>query len=110
VRELSERISISDIAARLSKPWKPRDLSNVNESVVRVVRLEGEFPWHHHDEDELFICWQGEFRIDMRGREAITLSQSELFVVQRGEEHRPVADEVAYALIIERRETKQYGN
>jgi quercetin dioxygenase-like cupin family protein len=110
MRFMSDAISIPDRARTLLEPWKPVDLAVANEGVVRLARLEGEFPWHHHDEDELFLCWEGGFRIEMKGREPVTLRAGDLFVVPRGTEHRPVADSPAYALLIERQETKQYGN
>jgi mannose-6-phosphate isomerase-like protein (cupin superfamily) len=105
-----EFVSIAAEMARMTRAYQPRDLAVANETVVRLARLDGPFPWHHHDEDELFLCWQGTFRIEMRGREAVTLSAGELFVVERRLEHRPVADAPAYGLVIERLETKQYGN
>jgi quercetin dioxygenase-like cupin family protein len=107
---MTDGVSITSAIRALPGPWEPRDLAVVNDTVVRVARLEGEFPWHEHEEDELFLCWDASFRIELEGGEPVTLSAGELFVVPQGTRHRPVADERAHALVIERPETKQYGS
>jgi mannose-6-phosphate isomerase-like protein (cupin superfamily) len=103
-------VSIQEAIGRLAGPWQPADLAIANDAIVRVARLEGEFPWHAHDEGELFLCWDGSFRIELEGRDPVTLNAGELFVVPKGVQHRPVADEPAHALLLEKPETKQYGN
>jgi mannose-6-phosphate isomerase-like protein (cupin superfamily) len=102
--------SIPDAIASLSGPWQPVDIVRVNDAIVRVARLEGEFPWHVHDEDELFLCWEGEFVIELEGAEPVAMSGGDVFVVPRGVRHRPVAKATAHAVLLERPETKQYGN
>ena len=103
-------VDVSSVAASVPEPWKRVDLVTANDAIVRLVRLLGDFPWHEHDEDELFLCWEGAFRIEMEGREPVELSAGQLAVVPRGVRHRPVADEPAVTLLLERPETKQYGN
>lgn len=107
---MTDVVDIARVLSEIHEPFKPRDLVRANEAIVRIARLRGEFPWHHHDEDELFLCWKGAFRIEMEGRPAVHLGGGQLFVVPRGLRHRPVADEEAVTLMLERPETLQYGN
>jgi quercetin dioxygenase-like cupin family protein len=108
---LSSRVSIPQVVDGLREAWHRVDLADVNEAVLRIVRCEGEFPWHTHDEDEMFLCWQGAFRIELDPGGSVDLAQGDLFVVPRETRHRPVADQgAAYAVLLERPETLQYGN
>jgi quercetin dioxygenase-like cupin family protein len=106
----SAPVSIETVIRSLTGPYQPRDLVTANDTIVRVARFEGEFPWHEHDEDELFLCWDGTFRIEIDARPSVTLTPGDLFVVPKGTRHRPVADTPAHGLMVERPETKQYGN
>src|SRR5947209_16146724 len=101
-------ISIPQIIASLPGAYVPRDLATVNDAILRVARLEGAFPFHTHDEDELFLCWDGTFRIELADQPPVTLSPGELCVVPKGTSHRPIADAPAHALLIERPDTRQY--
>ena len=66
-------ISIPAAAKGRVRPFEPIDLVIVNDAVVRIAAIEGEFPWHHHDEDELFLCWDGGFRIEVQDGEPVEL-------------------------------------
>jgi mannose-6-phosphate isomerase-like protein (cupin superfamily) len=104
-----EPVSIQKAISSLSGPWQPLDLAMANDAVVRVARLHGEFPWHTHNEDELFLCWDGSFRIELEDAPSVELRTGSLYVVPRGVKHRPVAAQPAHALLLEKPETKQYG-
>jgi mannose-6-phosphate isomerase-like protein (cupin superfamily) len=104
-------VSIPAAAEALTEPWHPVDIATANDAIVRLARLDGSFEWHAHDEDELFLCWSGAFRIELEGRPPVELGVGDLFVVPAGARHRPVADQgPAYTLMLERPETLQHGN
>jgi quercetin dioxygenase-like cupin family protein len=107
---MADVVDIAEVLRRVTEPFKPQDLVTANEAIVRIARLRGEFPWHEHDEDELFLCWEGAFRIELEGRDPIELRAGQLYVVPRATRHRPVADRDAVTLLLERPETLQYGN
>ena len=106
----SAPVSIQHVINTLPGPFKQRDLVTANDTIVRIALFEGEFAWHEHEEDELFLCWDGTFRIELEDQDPVTLAQGELFVVPKGTRHRPVAETPAHVLMIERPETKQYGS
>jgi len=104
-------VLIEAACEELVEPWKPIDLAIANDTAVRLARLEGAFVWHAHEDDELFLCWRGAFRIEFDEREPVLLEAGQLFAVPRGVRHRPVADAgPAYTLLLERPETAQYGD
>jgi mannose-6-phosphate isomerase-like protein (cupin superfamily) len=104
------RLSIPEVARGLEPPLARQDLVNVNDSVVRIAGLEGELPFHHHDEDEFFLCWEGALRIEIQDGDAVELAPGDVVVIPRGVEHRPVAERWAVVILIERPETLQLGN
>lgn len=103
-------MSVQEAIGQLAGPWRPTDLAVLNDTVVRLAWLDGTFPWHQHDEDELFLCWDGEFRIELENLAPVHLGSGQLFVVRQGIRHRPVAERRAHALLIERPATRQHGN
>ena len=83
--------------------WRPKVIAEMNDYQFKVVKLEGEFVWHRHDDtDETFIVVDGALRIDFRDG-AVELAAGEMFVVPKGVEHRPVAENEARVLLIEPR-------
>jgi mannose-6-phosphate isomerase-like protein (cupin superfamily) len=82
--------------------WSPKIIAEVNDLHVKAVKLEGQFVWHRHDDtDEMFLVAAGELTIRLRDRDDVTLGAGDLFVVPRGVEHCPVADEVCEVLLLE---------
>lgn len=93
-----------------NKHWRPKVIASLNGQEVRIVKVKGEFPWHHHDtEDELFLVWKGRFRVEFRDH-IVELGPGEMVVVPHGTEHRTAADEEAEVLLFEPAQTRNTGN
>ncbi|TBN08099.1 cupin domain-containing protein [Agrobacterium cavarae] len=87
----------------LTERWQPRVVAEMNDYQFKIARLQGDFIWHHHaDTDETFIVLEGKLRIDFRDGE-VTLQAGEMFVVKKGVEHKPFAEEEVKLLLIEPR-------
>ena len=96
-----EAINLDQKLSTFTEHWSPRIVSQFNDCDVMVVKAEGEFNWHHHDDtDDFFLVLKGTLRIELRDRDVV-LQPGELFVVPKGVEHRPVAEEEVHLLLIE---------
>lgn len=94
-------VNISQKLALISDHWSPRVIAEMNSLQFKVVKFQGDFVWHSHDDtDEAFLVIKGQMAVEFRDR-AVTISEGELFVVPRGEEHITRADQECHALIIE---------
>ena len=105
-----EAVNLSAKLATFAEHWSPRIVAAYNGNDVMVVKVRGEFVWHTHpDTDDLFLVLSGRLVIEMRDR-TVRLGPGELFVVPRGVEHRPAAEEECHLLLIEPRGTPNTGD
>lgn len=107
---MNDKINLADKLATFVEHWSPRTVTRLNEYDVMVVKVQGEFVWHKHDEtDDFFLVLKGEIDIQLRDR-TVTLGPGEMFIVPKGVEHRPVAREEAHLLLIEPTGTPNTGD
>lgn len=105
-----EKVNLKDKLSRFSDYWNPRVVGELNGQQVKLVRFQGPFVWHHHDnEDEMFLVVEGRFRMEFRHRH-VELESGEFIIVPRGTEHRPVADQDVSVLLFEPATTLNTGN
>ena len=103
------KVNLQEKFAGIQRHWQPRIAGELNGQEVKLVKFQGEFPWHHHEhEDELFLAVQGTFRIEFAGH-SITLRPGEFLIVPKGTKHRPVADEEVQVLLFEPAGTRNTG-
>ena len=107
---MSEPINLDEKLELFDEHWQPKIVAHLNDYDVRIVKVKGEFVWHKHDEtDDFFLVLKGHLTIRLRDRD-VELDQGELYVVPRGVEHCPRADEEASVLLIEPTGTVNTGD
>ncbi len=105
-----KKVNIEEKLSQIHDQWNPRIVGDLNGQHVKLVKFQGEFVWHHHDdEDELFLVIKGRFRMDFRDRK-VWLDEGEFLIVPRGVDHRPVAPEEVHVLLFEPASTLNTGN
>ncbi len=96
-----EPVDLAEKLSLFSEHWSPKVVARLNDYEIKVVKLQGEFVWHtHEDTDELFLVIGGELTIQLRDGD-VTLRPGQIFVVPRGVEHCPVAEGEVHAVLIE---------
>ena len=104
------KASLIEKFALIHEPWRPKVVAELNGQELKLVKVAGTFPWHHHEqEDELFLVWRGQMAIEFRDR-LVTLQAGEFCVVPRGVEHRTMAKTEAEVLLFEPAHTRNTGN
>jgi len=107
---MPEAVRLADKLATFSEHWKPRIVASFNGHDVMVVKLKGAFVWHSHpDTDDFFHVLKGHLRIELRDG-AVDLGPGDLYVVPKGVEHRPVAEEEVELMLIEPAGTPNTGD
>lgn len=105
-----EKISLDEKFGLFDEHWRPKVVAGLNGQEVKLVKVQGIFPWHRHErEDEMFLVWRGRFRVEFRDR-VVELDPGEFLVVPHGVEHRTAADEEAEVLVFEPAEVRNTGD
>ena len=108
--ENMEKINVAEKFSSFNDYFNPRIVGALNGQHVKLVKVCGEFVWHHHDnEDELFYVVKGSFDMHLRDK-IITVNAGEFIIIPRGEEHKPVAKEEVEIMLFEPAATLNTGN
>jgi len=110
-----QKLNLQEKLSLINDHWNPRIAGELNGQYVKLVKFQGPFTWHHHDnEDELFMVVKGRFRMDYRDEEdsdkETWIEEGEMIIVPRGVEHRPFAEDECHVLLFEPASTLNTGN
>lgn len=104
------KVNLAERFARFAEHWSPKVAGELNDFQVKLVKLQGEFVWHHHErEDELFLVVKGRLKMQLRSGDLL-LEPGEFVIVPHGLEHCPAAAEECWVLLLEPRTTLNTGN
>jgi mannose-6-phosphate isomerase-like protein (cupin superfamily) len=104
------KVNIEEKLALFKEQWQPKIVGELNGQYVKLVKFQGPFVWHHHDnEDEMFLVVKGRFRMEYADHDE-WIEEGEFVIVPRGVEHKPVAEEEAHVLLFEPVSTLNTGN
>ncbi len=105
-----EKVNLAEKFSLFEAYWSPKLVGELNGQHVKLAKIKGEFVWHHHEaEDELFLVVKGRLVIKLRDRDVV-LEAGEFFIVPRGVEHKPVAEQEVHLLLFEPASTLNTGN
>lgn len=105
-----ETVNLAEKFSKFSEQWHPRIVGELNDTYVKLAKVQGEFVWHKHDtEDELFLVVKGKLTIKLRDGE-LHIGEGELAIIPKGVEHLPVAEDEVYIMLIEPKTTLNTGD
>jgi mannose-6-phosphate isomerase-like protein (cupin superfamily) len=105
-----KKVNLAEKFSRFTEQWHPKIVGELNDAYVKVGRLQGEFVWHHHDnEDEMFMVVKGHLVIKLKDGD-VALDEGEFVIIPHGVEHCPVAEEEVQLLLLEPKTTSNTGN
>jgi mannose-6-phosphate isomerase-like protein (cupin superfamily) len=104
-----DKVNLAEKLSRFTDTWSPKIVGEINDAQVKLVKLKGEFVWHHHEqEDEMFLVVKGRLLMRLRDRD-IHLDEGEFVIIPRGVEHLPIADDECHVLLLEPKTTLNTG-
>jgi len=107
---MSAQVNLSDKFSQIHEHWQPHIAAEPHGPLIKLVKFQGEFVWHHHDhEDEMFLVVKGQFRMEFRDT-SVTVKEGEFIIVPREIEHKPVADQECCVMLFEPASTLNTGN
>jgi len=105
-----QSINLQDKLSKFSERWSPKIIAQMNDYHFKLAKVQGEFVWHVHPEtDEMFLVIKGQLEIHLRDG-IVTLNEGEMYVVPKGVEHKPVAENECHILLVEPAGTVNTGD